>query len=133
MLSKKSTLFILTILTTYTYARVEELKTPGDVERVLHKKTTGKPTIVKLYAHWCGPCKHIAPWYKDIATIHADAQFAQVNVDNEAGKSFNARSIPTIIFYDAQGKEIKRHIGSYANKNAMEKEITEFIAQYTVK
>ncbi len=75
----------------------------------------GHVTIADFWAPWCGPCKTLHPMFERAAGDHAgeSLQFARVNVDDSPGISsaFNIMSIPTLILFDAKGKEIDREIG----------------------
>lgn len=74
----------------------------------------GMVTMVDLGAKKCVPCKMMAPIlealekeYKERAAII----FIDVWENPEAGKEFGIHVIPTQIFYDASGREVKRHQG----------------------
>lgn len=71
-----------------------------------------KPAVVDMYADWCGPCKAMAPNFKQAAAVLGDrCIFAKVNIDNSSlGSRFSVYSIPTLIFFK-NGKEVARAIG----------------------
>jgi thioredoxin 1 len=52
----------------------------------------------------------------------AGVLFIDVSADSAAAERFKVRLIPTQIFFDARGKEVKRHIG-YMDKAAIVKEL----------
>ena len=71
-------------------------------------------TMVDLGAKKCIPCKMMAPILEELTKEYqgrAAVLFIDVWENPDAGQKFNLRSIPTQIFYDAQGKEISRHEG----------------------
>lgn len=75
---------------------------------------SGKPTVIDLGARSCIPCKKMAPILEGLAKEYQDKAnvlFIDVREDGAAGDRFKVRMIPTQIFFDAKGKEIKRHIG----------------------
>ena len=86
------------------------------------------PVLVDFYAHWCGPCKMIAPILEEIADEQGEAlQVAKLNVD-EAGdvaRRFEVMSIPTLILFK-DGEPVKRIVGAKP-KQALLDDIAEFI------
>ena len=93
--------------------------------------TPGMVTMVDLGAKKCIPCKMMAPILEALEKEY-DGRAAIVFIDvwenpNEAEK-FNLRSIPTQIFYDAEGKERWRHIG-FLEKAVIEAKLKELGVQ----
>jgi thioredoxin 1 len=74
----------------------------------------GKVTMVDLGARKCIPCKMMAPIMEELEEEYRDRAaivFIDVWEHPDAGKEFGIRSIPTQIFYDADGEEALRHVG----------------------
>lgn len=74
----------------------------------------GIVTMLDLGATKCVPCKMMAPIMEKMEKAY-EGKAAIVFIDvwehrNQAQK-FGIRSIPTQIFFDAQGKEVYRHVG----------------------
>lgn len=75
---------------------------------------SGKPTVIDLGARTCIPCKKMAPILEGLSREYqgkANILFIDVREDGAAGERFKVRMIPTQLFFDAKGKEVKRHIG----------------------
>lgn len=75
---------------------------------------SGKPTVIDLGARTCIPCRKMAPILESLAGEYrgrASVLFIDVWANSEAGSTFQVRMIPTQIFFDAKGKEVKRHMG----------------------
>jgi thioredoxin 1 len=81
---------------------------------VMKALASGKPAVIDLGARHCIPCKKMAPILESLAGEYrgrANVMFIDVNEDQAAALKFRIRMIPTQIFFNAQGKEVKRHIG----------------------
>ena len=75
---------------------------------------SGKPAVIDLGARTCIPCKKMAPILESMSNEYrgkASVLFIDVHEDEAAAKRFRVQMIPTQIFFDAKGKEVKRHIG----------------------
>ena len=82
--------------------------------------TPGLVTMVDLGAHKCIPCKMMAPIIAELQEEYAGRAsivFIDVWEHREQAQRFGIRGIPTQIFYDKQGKEIKRHVGFLDKKS----------------
>ena len=86
---------------------------------------SGKPTVIDLGARTCIPCKKMAPILEGLAKEYqgkANVLFIDVHEDSAAADRFRVRMIPTQVFFDAKGKEVKRHIG-FMDKAEIVKEL----------
>jgi len=86
---------------------------------------TGKPILIDFTRDHCLPCQIMAPWVDELRKKHADrVAVVEINIDRPENKSigrfFKARSIPTQVYIDAQGREVARHVG-LATKPQMER------------
>jgi thioredoxin 1 len=77
-------------------------------------------TMLDLGAHKCIPCKMMAPIieklkkeYKDKAAII----FIDVWQNRDQGAKYGIRAIPTQIFFDKKGNEVRRHVGFMGEKD----------------
>ena len=85
----------------------------------------GMVTMVDIGAKKCIPCKMMAPIMEELEKEYkgrAAIIFIDVWENPSEGKKFGIRSIPTQIFYDRDGKEIKRHEG-FIDKKAIVAEL----------
>lgn len=74
------------------------------------------PKLLDLGAGKCVPCKMMAPILEEMKETYAgqfDVEFIDVWENEEAGKKYGIRMIPTQIFYNAEGKELFRHEGFF--------------------
>lgn len=83
-----------------------------------------KPRLLDLGAKKCIPCKMMAPILDDLKNNYAE-HFETVFIDvwdnPAAGQQYGIRSIPTQIFFDAQGKELFRHEGFISKQDILKK------------
>jgi len=87
--------------------------------------SSGKPTIIDLGARSCVQCRKMAPILESLAAEYrgkANVLFIDVQQDSAAAEKYSVRMIPTQIFFDGKGKEIKRHIG-FMDKAVILKEL----------
>lgn len=70
-------------------------------------------TLVDFHAHWCGPCRMLAPVLEQVAAdIEGKAKIGKVDIDTEQKVSaeFQITSVPTMILFK-DGREINRLVG----------------------
>ncbi|NJD90720.1 MAG: thioredoxin family protein [Geobacter sp.] len=88
---------------------------PSSSAEVITKAlASGKPTMLDLGARSCVPCKQMAPILESLSGEYRDRAnvlFVDVYDDRDVSNRFKVRMIPTQIFFNQQGKEVKRHLG----------------------
>jgi thioredoxin 1 len=87
--------------------------------------SSGKPTVIDFGARTCIPCKKMAPILESLSGEYkgkASVLFIDVREDQAAAQKFGVQMIPTQIFFNAQGKEVKRHMG-FLDKQGLLKEL----------
>ncbi|CAM9632301.1 unnamed protein product [Ectocarpus fasciculatus] len=85
---------------------VKEVKTLKALQQEL-KAAKGMLVVVDFYADWCGPCKQIAPVYKEMAKEFPKAVLLKVNVDTnkETAQKYAVQSMPTFVMIK-NGKKV---------------------------
>jgi thiol:disulfide interchange protein DsbD len=80
-------------------------------------ETEGTPVLLDFSADWCAPCRELEERvFSDPRVVETARAFAAVKVDltrrnpeHEAvRRRFSVRGVPTVVFLDAQGREIPR-------------------------
>ena len=74
----------------------------------------GLPVLVDFWAEWCGPCKMMAPVFKQVAAdMKTRVRFAKVETEAHPKISLRAhiKSIPTLVLYRG-GDEVARVSGA---------------------
>ena len=72
------------------------------------------PVVVDFWAHWCGPCRMIAPALEQLARKHAGRlKVVRLNVDEapELAARYRAMSIPLLVVMRG-GEEVDRSVGA---------------------
>jgi thioredoxin 1 len=61
-----------------------------------------KKVVIDFFAHWCGPCKRIAPEYEEFSKKYTNVEFLKVDIDesNELAEAFGIESLPTFVLIE---------------------------------
>lgn len=81
------------------------------------------PLLLDVFAEWCGPCKMIAPWLKEVAgKLGERARVAKLDSDDapELSTELKVSGLPTVIFM-RDGNEMYRLEGVPATQAEFEK------------
>jgi len=87
--------------------------------------SSGRPSVVDFGARSCIPCKKMAPILEELnreLNGKANVLFNDVWKDETLAPKYRVQMIPTQIFFNAKGKEVKRHMG-YMDKSEILKEL----------
>ncbi|KAB0665049.1 thioredoxin family protein [Oryzomonas japonica] len=107
---------ITTLVAVLMLAATVHAELPSTTDAVVKRAlTSGKPTVIDLGARTCIPCKMMAPILESLSTEYrnkANVLFIDVRKDQPAARKFRVQMIPTQVFFNVQGKEVKRHIGA---------------------
>jgi thioredoxin 1 len=104
------TTLLLALTTTVAHAEL-----PSATEAAIFQAlNSGQPTVIDLGARTCISCKKMAPILEELADTYrgkANVLFIDVREDRTAADRFGIQMIPTQIYFDVKGQEIKRVIG----------------------
>jgi thioredoxin 1 len=117
----KSLPLLILLIATVAWA---ELPSAGDVV-VKQALASGRPTVINLGARTCIPCTQMAPMLEALVVEYrerASILFIDIHKDSAAAEKFRVRMIPTQIFFNARGKEVRRHTG-YMEKEDIVREL----------
>ena len=82
------------------------------------------PTLVELGSVGCLPCELMQPILMELKTELAgkvDVVVIDVAKDQAAARKYRVMTIPTIVWEDAQGNELDRHIGMMEKQDILNK------------
>ena len=93
-------------------AKPPESNTEEEFKKAL---TGGKPVLVDFGANNCVPCRQMRPILKELGQEYAGkAEVLVIDVYKyqNLAKDYKVALIPTLVFFDAKGKEIFRQMGA---------------------
>ncbi len=88
------------------------------------------PVLLDFYADWCGPCKVLSPFIRELAEEYeGKALVAKVDTQVNPGLSqhFKIKSIPTLMFFK-NGEVVARYQGLVPKPN-LEEILNRFIEE----
>ncbi len=102
-------MIMVSLLLSYDFGNVPEKR--------LDQVPKGAPAMVMVGKTKCIWCESMAPWIKETKEQYPKSAIYYVNVDNDplGAINHNISELPVQLFFDANGKEIGRHIG-YLNR-----------------
>ena len=83
---------------------------------------SGRPTVVDFGSNRCIPCIRLRPVLLALKDAHRDrinVIFIEINDHGDLARQYRVHLIPTLIFFDAQGREVHRKMG-FMDRQAME-------------
>lgn len=129
MIGKKNYLYLMVVFF-FSFSGILDLSAQeitffeGKYDEALKQaQEEGKPVFIDFYATWCGPCKELARTVFTDPEIKAyyDGHFVCVRVDVDKEKKladkYKIMSMPTLVFLNSKGKEIKRFSGLVHKKH----------------
>ena len=84
---------------------------------------SGKPVLVDFGSNSCIPCRQMRPILQEIRKEHsgkAEVLVIDVYKYQNLAREHKIRMIPTLIFFDLNGKEVHRHQGFMSKKAILE-------------
>ncbi len=82
------------------------------------------PRLLDLGADKCIPCQQMKPILDDLMANYSEkfvTEFVDVWQNREEGQRYGIKSIPTQIFFDAEGRELWRHTGFISKEDILAK------------
>jgi thiol-disulfide isomerase/thioredoxin len=80
-------------------------------------RRSGKPTLIEFGATGCVPCDMMQPILDSLRRNHPEklnVVFVHVGEEQILAARYSIQSIPVQVFFDAQGIEVFRHVGFFA-------------------
>ncbi|WP_342261654.1 thioredoxin [Spiroplasma endosymbiont of Notiophilus biguttatus] len=99
-------------------SKIQHINSIKEVDQFLQSKKT---TVIDFSAEWCGPCKMLGPRFESVAndTKHNNINFIKVDIDKakELANKYEIQSIPALIYFNKEGKEVKKTFGLVSEKD----------------
>ena len=111
---------------------MKDLQTYEEYTAIVTNKTkhNKRYLFIDFYAHWCGPCRTIAPTLDKLSQQYAkNTVYCKINVDikafNPTMKGFKITCMPTLVLYDMLNNTVVGEV-----KGADEDAITKLLEKY---
>ncbi|HBA70685.1 MAG: thiol reductase thioredoxin [Geobacteraceae bacterium GWC2_55_20] len=105
----------LTVMSLLLGATIAHAELPSSNDAAIRAAlSSGRPTVADFGARTCIPCKKMAPILEELNRElkgKANVTFTDVWATTGLAQDYRVQMIPTQIFFDARGKEVKRHMG----------------------
>ncbi|MDD2336330.1 MAG: thioredoxin family protein [Geobacteraceae bacterium] len=105
---------ILMVLFAAVFATSACAESNGSELLIRQALASGRPTMVDFGASYCIPCKKMKPILDSLKKEYSGrASVIFVDLKEERGmpEKYRIQMMPTQVFFDAKGKEVKRHLG----------------------
>ena len=94
-----------------TETRFINVRTAKKYDQIIQ---SGKPTVIKFSADWCGACRMVGDSFKELSRerAHANIDFVEIDVDKipDVAQREGVRGIPTFL-YVADGRTKGKTVG----------------------
>ncbi len=106
--------FLLAIICLVLFSAMANAEEKGSDSRIRKALSSGKPTVVDFGAGHCIPCKKMKPILDSLAVEYrgrANVLFVDIKEERDMPGRYRIQLIPTQVFFDSGGKEVRRHMG----------------------
>ncbi|KAF5476427.1 hypothetical protein F2P56_008142 [Juglans regia] len=95
-------------------------------QKLAEASKDGKIVIANFSATWCGPCKMVTPFYRELSEKYPSIMFLLIDVEEltEFSASWDIKATPTFFFL-RDGQQVDKLVG--ANKPELQKRITAIV------
>ena len=83
---------------------------------------SGRPTVVDFGSNSCIPCIQLRPVLRGVKDAHKErinVLVMEVSDHRDLARQYTVRLVPTLIFFDAKGNEVRRSVG-FMDRDAIE-------------
>ncbi|MEO0080121.1 MAG: thioredoxin family protein [candidate division WOR-3 bacterium] len=87
-------------------------------------EVTSLPKLWDFWATWCPPCQKEKPIIEELAEeFKGRIEIVSIDVDKNKplAQRFGVQAIPTLVFLDAEEKELARHVGFWPRDSIVAK------------
>ena len=123
---KNALAFLIVFAVAFGAVVARHLKEDAHTEKLDYTKALSSqlPVLMEFGRGTCVPCKAMMPILDE---LHADytgklaVGFIDTSKNPDLAEKYEIKQIPTQVFFDAEGKELFRHVGFYAKDDILSK------------
>ncbi|KAL5553978.1 hypothetical protein UlMin_041379 [Ulmus minor] len=104
-------------------SRIKEFNSKAEWKNYFNSmKEINKLVVIDFTAAWCGPCRSMEPFLKELADKNQDVEFVEVDVDElpDVAAEFGVQAMPTFVFLK-KGDQVDKVVG--ARREDLQKKI----------
>lgn len=85
-------------------------------------KSSNKLVMIDLFAHWCNPCRSLAPKLEELNSQYSESlEIVKLDIDEspQTPTDYHVRGVPTVLFFK-NGELVNQMVGNHPKETIEE-------------